>query len=157
MKIKIFVAAFLLFLCDQISKVLVMGFVPLSSSIPIIDGFFSIRYIQNTGAAWGMFSNSTIILALISVIFLFFMIKYVNGLSSIKKLEGFAYSMIIAGIMGNLFDRLIRGYVVDFFEFIIFNYNFPIFNVADILIVVGAFLAFIVIWIGGVKDDSNKG
>lgn len=97
-------------------------------------------YVQNTGAAWGMFSSGTIILALLSVIFLAFFVKYIIDRKDMDNFEVVISSMLIGGIVGNLIDRLVRGYVVDFFSFKIFSYNFPIFNVADCFIVISIIL-----------------
>ena len=77
------------------------------------------------------------------------MIKYIKELPKIDFLYVVAFGLIIGGIIGNLIDRLLRGYVVDFFRFIILDYNYPVFNVADMLIVIGS----IVLIISFVRDD----
>lgn len=153
---KIYIIAFIGVFIDQISKILVDNFILLNDSVPIIEGFFSLRYIRNTGAAWGMFSNNTMVLAIISLIFLFFVIKYVNETKEMNKLNVVSFGLIIGGIVGNLIDRVIRRFVVDFFSFNIFGYNFPVFNIADTLIVVAVILLVIDSFIGGDRVDSRR-
>lgn len=156
MKKEIYLVAVFVLLIDQLSKLLVTSFIGLNSSISIIDGFFSLRYIRNTGAAWGIMSNNTLILALISVFFLFFFIKYIEESKDMNKLDRISFGLILGGIVGNLFDRLLRGYVVDFFSFLIFKYKFPVFNVADTFIVLGVILMAINIFVGDGKVGKDK-
>lgn len=143
MKKRIFIIAFILFIIDMITKILVTSYMTVGSSINIIPGFFSITYVKNTGAAWGIFSNGTIILGLLSVVFLIFFIKYIIEQKSIRLFSSINYALIIAGILGNMVDRFARGFVVDFLNFQIFSYDFPVFNVADTFIVVGIILILI--------------
>ena len=149
MKKKIFLLAIIGIFLDQVTKLLVTGFLNLNQVINVIDGFFSITYVRNTGAAWGMFSNNTLFISIISILFLFILIKYIKELPKIDFLYVVAFGLIIGGLIGNLIDRLLRGYVVDFFRFIILDYNYPVFNVADMLIVIGS----IVLIISFVRDD----
>lgn len=143
MKKKIFLLAIIGIFLDQVTKLLVTGFLNLNQVINVIDGFFSITYVRNTGAAWGMFSNNTLFISIISILFLFILIKYIKELPKIDFLYVVAFGLIIGGIIGNLIDRLLRGYVVDFFRFIILDYNYPVFNVADMLIVIGSIVLII--------------
>ncbi len=143
MKKKIVIITFICIIVDFISKILVTNNMDLGDSITIIPSFFSISYVQNTGAAWGMFSNGTLILAVVSVVFLFFAIKYIYEAKNISKLSMFSYGMLLGGIIGNLIDRLFRNYVIDFLSFNIFGYSFPVFNIADCFIVVSIFLIVI--------------
>lgn len=140
LKKKIIVLTIILILLDQITKLLVTLNINLNTGINLIPSFFSLVYVQNTGAAWGMFSSGTIILALLSIIFLAFFVKYIIDRKDMDNFEVVISSMLIGGIVGNLIDRLVRGYVVDFFSFKIFSYNFPIFNVADCFIVISIIL-----------------
>ncbi len=140
LKKKIIVLTIILILLDQITKLLVTLNINLNTGINLIPSFFSLVYVQNTGAAWGMFSSGTIILALLSIIFLAFFVKYIIDRKDMDNFEVVINSMLIGGIVGNLIDRLVRGYVVDFFSFKIFSYNFPIFNVADCFIVISIIL-----------------
>ena len=120
---------------DQISKIIIVSNFNLYESIKIINNF-NITYVNNYGAAWGIFDNSTLILAFIGIIasiFIYFVFVKDNKLS---KLQDIFYGLLIGGILGNVVDRIIRGYVIDFIDVKIFGYNFPIFNLADTFIVI---------------------
>lgn len=143
MKKKIIIIAVICILIDFISKILVINNLEVGTGITIIPNFFSISYIKNTGAAWGMLSNGTLILAGLSMVFLFFAIKYIYDLKNISKLSVFSYGMLIGGIIGNLIDRLFRNFVIDFLSFNIFGYDFPVFNIADCFIVISIILIVI--------------
>ena len=91
MKKKIFIVGLIAFLFDQISKLLIINSFSLGESKTIIKSFFSLTYIENFGAAWGMFSNSTILLILISMIFLFFFIKYILELKKVSILSTISF------------------------------------------------------------------
>lgn len=136
MKKKIIIIAIICILLDFFSKLLVTNNLDVGKSITVIPSFFSISYIKNTGAAWGMFSNGTILLAVISIIFLVVAIKFIYDLKDVSKLSMFSYGMLLGGIVGNLIDRLFRNFVIDFLSFNIFGYSFPVFNIADCFIVI---------------------
>ena len=143
MKKKILLITIFSILIDQLSKLIIISNFEVGKSLSVIPSFFSITYVKNTGAAWGMFSNGTIILSLVSIVFLFFAFKYIYEAKNISLFNVFAYGMLLGGIIGNLIDRLIRGYVVDFLNFEIFNYDFPVFNIADCFIVISIILIII--------------
>ena len=157
MKKRIFIIAFILFIIDMITKILVTSNMTVGSSINVISGFFSITYVENTGAAWGIFSNGTILLGLLSVVFLIVFIKYILDQKSISLFNSINYALIIAGVFGNMIDRFARGFVVDFLNFQVFSYDFPVFNVADTFIVVGIILIAIDYLLVGGKNDSRRG
>jgi len=143
LKKKLLIISILCILIDQISKLIIVNSFDVDNGFNVIKGFFSITYVKNTGAAWGMFSNGTIILSLVSIVFLFFMIKYIYELKNINYLSIFSYGMLMGGIIGNLIDRLLRNYVIDFLNFNIFGYDFPVFNIADSFIVISIILIVI--------------
>ncbi|MBQ8783827.1 MAG: signal peptidase II [Clostridia bacterium] len=123
---------------DQIIKFFIERDLRPVEEIPFIDGFLHWEYVQNTGAAFGSFSDNTTLLSIITGIIIFcgivaIIIKKIN-----HKLLLVTTVMIISGGLGNLIDRITRGYVVDFIcvEFI----DFPVFNFADILVTCGAFM-----------------
>lgn len=142
-KIRI-VAGYLGFIvvADQLTKYIVDRTMPLHYSIPIIDGFFSLTYIRNTGAAFGIFSGSheafrlpfLISVSLIAIGFIFTMLKRLRetetGLIT-------ALAFILGGAIGNLIDRIIRGEVVDFLDVYWSDYHWPAFNLADSFITIG--------------------
>ena len=139
MKKKIYWLALLFFLMDLVSKQIIVHLINLHESIKVIPNFFYLTYVQNEGAAFSIFQNQQILILLVTVIALFFINKYLNN-ENINRIEAFSYSMITGGILGNLFDRVVFGYVIDFFDFHFGNYHYPVFNVADTLIVVGVII-----------------
>lgn len=110
----------------------------------IVKNLFNIKYCQNYGAAWSLFNNQVVGLIFISIIILLFLLKYQKSFL-LNKRNKIAFGLIYGGLLGNLLDRIIYGYVKDFISIIIFGYHFPIFNIADIAIVVGMILIFIAI------------
>ena len=111
-----------------------------NSSITIIKNFFNITYVKNIGAAFSILSGSRILLIMIALIAIYIIYKLLVKNKNLNKINIINYSLLIGGIIGNLIDRIIRGYVVDYLDFTIFNYNFPIFNIADICIVISCIL-----------------
>lgn len=131
----------IILLCiDQISKLLVVNLLTKTNSIAIIKNFFYLTYINNDGAAFSILVGKRVLLILIAVLVIVMLIRYIKKNNIQNKLELVSISLIIGGSLGNLIDRVVRGYVIDFLDFKIFNYNFPIFNLADTFIVIGVFL-----------------
>lgn len=130
-------------LTDQIIKIIVIGTMSINSGVSIIDNFFSITYVENDGAAWSIFSGNRIFLIIISIIALILIYLYFFKNQNLKKFELINYSILIGGIFGNLLDRIKFGKVIDYLDFKIFGYNFPVFNFADICIVVSVILLLI--------------
>ncbi|MDY5996755.1 MAG: signal peptidase II [Bacilli bacterium] len=131
----------IILLCiDQISKLLVVNLLTKTNSITIIKNFFYLTYINNDGAAFSILVGKRIFLILIAVLVIVMLIRCIKKNNIQNKLELVSLALIIGGSLGNLMDRLVRGYVIDFLDFKLFNYNFPIFNLADTFIVIGVFL-----------------
>lgn len=146
-------------LIDQIIKILINKFIDLNSTIIVIKNFLSITYVRNIGAAWSILSGSRFLLIGIALIVLFCIYFFVLKEGKLKKIEIIYYGMLTGGIIGNLIDRVIYGYVIDYLDFKIFGYNYPIFNLADSFIVVSVILMIIdsVFNIkGGDKDAKNN-
>lgn len=139
---KPYIIAFCFFIIDLISKQIIVNVISLHKSITIIKNFFYLTYTRNTGAAFSILEDSRILLLIITVIALFFINKFMNK-ETIKGIENFIYGIIVGGILGNLFDRIVFGYVIDFLDFKIFGYNYPVFNLADTFIVVGVIILII--------------
>lgn len=126
--------------------------------IPVIGDYLSIYYIQNNGAAFSLFANTTVlallIIAAVAIIFYLYFRMLNNGPLVFKLVFG----MIIGGAAGNLIDRAIRGgYVVDFIWFRIpqIGYSFAIFNIADASISVGVFLLFVLLLAGSLRRNRE--
>ncbi len=126
---------------DQLSKYIAKIKLYSISQIEIIKGFFSLTYVENRGAAFGIFKDKRIILVGFTTIVIAVMIYYLLKNKSMNKLLRVSLILIIAGAIGNLIDRVLLGYVVDFFHLYIGNvFDWPVFNVADISIVFGTIL-----------------
>ncbi|MFC1620794.1 signal peptidase II [Candidatus Omnitrophota bacterium] len=129
---------------DQISKTLVVANLTIGQSIPIINNILHVTFVKNTGAAFGLFKNSTPVFIAISIIAVTFIAWLILG--SIKKANFFSNKafdigliLILSGALGNLIDRLKGGYVIDFIDFRIW----PVFNIADTSITLGTALLII--------------
>lgn len=125
---------------DQVIKVLVTSHMKVGSSITIIPKFFEIYYLQNKGAAFSSFQGMRYILILISFIIFIGLIKHIKSNKITKKVEIISLGMIMGGLVGNLIDRILYGYVIDYLSFTFFGYSFAVFNLADSLIVIGVIL-----------------
>ena len=124
--------------------------------IKIIGDFFKLTYTQNDGAAFGIFGGRTIFILLISVLILIYLLYELFRNKRQNFLMDSSISLIIGGLLGNLIDRIYFGYVRDFLDFTIFNYDFAIFNIGDIAIVIGAFTFFICIIREGKYENKNN-
>lgn len=142
-KEKIYSISAILLMIDQIIKLLVKSKMELFAEIIVIPNFFSIYYIENDGAAFSILGGATILLIVISLVSLFMLDRFITKENVNTKLGLLSYGMIFAGIIGNLIDRCLYGSVIDYLSFDIFSYSAPVFNFADICIVVG--FLFIVI------------
>lgn len=125
-------------LIDQIAKQIVVHTLPLYDSVVLIDGFFSFTHIQNRGAAWGMLSDHRWVFLTATAVAIIILPIILYKYRKLHMLFGTSMSLIIGGAIGNMIDRVFLGYVVDFLEFTFID--FPVFNIADICIVVGTFM-----------------
>ena len=137
---------------DQILKIILSNKMIVNQNFIIIKNFFSIRLAHNTGAAFIILSDSRVLLAFIGIAALIGLIFYIRSLEIIDDIDAFSYALLIGGITGNLIDRIIYGYVIDYLSFNFGDYYFPIFNFADICIV----LAVIIILIKTIKESLWK-
>lgn len=138
---------------DQFTKWLIVKKMDLYEQMPIIENFFSITSHRNKGAAWGMLQGQMVLFYVVTVIVIIGVIYYMEKHTRDQKLLSLALSFILGGAIGNFIDRVFRKEVVDFLDFIIFNYDFPIFNVADSALVVGVTLVLITTFL----DEKKKG
>ena len=122
---------------DQVSKEWVRGAFSLHETIPLIPHFFSLTYVRNTGAAWGIFSGQNLALSLLAFVMLVALVLFRRKILPPGKPHRIALGLLCGGIVGNLFDRLRLDYVVDFLDFHFRGAHFPAFNVADSAICVG--------------------
>lgn len=150
----IIILSIIFLIIDQITKILVVNSLVPGENIEIIKNIFSIIYTNNTGAAFSILLGKRIFLIVVAVLIIGVLLYYIKRNKIEKKIDIIALSFIIGGSLGNLIDRIIRGYVIDFISIKIGNYNFPIFNVADALIVVGVILLLLGAK-GGNKHDNR--
>ena len=134
------------FIIDIVSKLIVSNLMDVYDSIIIIKDFFYITYVRNTGAAWSIFAEETLGIMIVSLLIILGIIYYIFKNKPESRLEKLGYGLILGGALGNLFDRVIYGYVIDFFDFYIFGYDYPIFNLADSFIFVGVIILVIYTW-----------
>lgn len=134
---------------DQLIKILVKQHLEYQASIPIIEQFFNLTYVKNEGAAWSILNGNHLFLIIIAVIALIGIYYYLIKQNTNKE-EEIAIGILSGGIIGNMIDRILHGYVIDYLDFNIFGYPFPVFNFADICIVLA------VIWIIKQEWSSEK-
>lgn len=138
-----------LIILDQLSKILIDVYLPLNAEITLIPGFFYITKVYNTGAAWGFGGDNTILLAMISLIASIFGLYFsTRNDFKTKKTYSISLCMIVGGALGNMYDRFftvggIRKGVVDFISFHFGSYEFPVFNIADSVLVIGVILLMV--------------
>jgi signal peptidase II len=133
----LFTPAILVLFLDQLSKHLAVKNLILSQSVPIIKGIFHLTLIHNRGAAFGILKNQVplfIFISLFAIILIYFNLKKSRNKENI--VFNISLALILGGALGNLIDRLFLGYVIDFLDFRIW----PVFNVADSAITIGAIL-----------------
>lgn len=128
---------------DQYSKSLVVSYIDEFAQIPIIKGFFSLTYVRNTGAGFSIMEGQQMILILITLVAIAYFSYSLYKAKNKETLKIISLILIISGALGNLIDRISYNYVIDFFDFVIFGYDFPVFNVADSLLCIGVGLLVI--------------
>ncbi len=154
MKKKIFIFGIFLLILDQLLKQVVLNNIPYQKIITVIPNFFYLTNVKNTGGAFSILTGNIIFLLVVGIIFLCGFLYYLSKIESFSFLEVLYSSFIIGGILGNMIDRLWYHGVIDYIGFTFGKYHFPIFNLADILIVCGGFL-WIIQELGG-REDGNR-
>ncbi|MCI9280672.1 MAG: signal peptidase II [Bacilli bacterium] len=152
---KTYVIAIFILLFDQLSKSLIEIYFKLNESFVIVKDFFSITVAHNTGGAWSILNNHSYLFIIFSVVALIVLIRFMFQFKNNLR-NNIAFACTVAGIMSNLADRLFLGYVRDFLDFKVLGYDYPIFNIADIAIVVGVLLLIVAILKGEDKKDGNS-
>ncbi len=130
---------------DRWTKTLIDARFDVNQSISVIDGFFDITYVRNTGVAFGIFSSisspmKSILLSAFTSVAAAIVVVYSVRSPVRNRLLQLALSLILSGALGNLYDRLTYGYVIDFLELYVGAYHWPTFNVADSAITIGVVL-----------------
>jgi signal peptidase II len=147
-RINYLLASFIVFFVDQLTKKIVMQAMVQHESIIVVPNFLNLTYIHNRGAVFGLGSNVTSPylswgLSILSVVSLGIILIYFLRLSVRNTRMYFGLSLVLGGALGNLYDRLRYGYVVDFIDMHWFEHHWPFFNVADMSICIGVGLLLI--------------
>ncbi|MBI3949078.1 MAG: signal peptidase II [Acidobacteria bacterium] len=144
-------AAIAIFVIDQFTKYLATRYLDTGlvygESLPIINGFFHLTYVENAGIAWGLFADAgrggKFVLGAISIIAATGIILYAVRTPVSERWTHWGLTLILGGVLGNLTDRLNHGAVVDFLDFTIGSYKWPTFNIADMAISLGALILIV--------------
>lgn len=153
---KWFISAFFLIILDQLTKFLAMTYLTGSGSVKFIPGVFNFDYVKNTGAAFSILEGKTVALGIVSIVFCIAVAIYWFKAKLKSNLCRLSIVLLFAGAFGNAIDRLFRGFVVDFIQTAFMD--FPVFNVADSAITIGAILlvVYLVFFDKDEKADGEK-
>lgn len=139
-------------LVDQLSKYYIQSLMPIGMSIPIIENIFHLTYILNPGAAFGILENQRWFFVVVAFIMLVCILYIYPRIKAEVLSLRLGIALLVGGAIGNVIDRARTGYVVDFFDFRIW----PIFNIADIAIVVGVgIIVYYLIFLVDIKGDNK--
>lgn len=154
--IRYYLLAIGVIILDQVSKLLVINKMEVHESISIIDSFFNITSHRNRGAAWGILQDQMTFFYVITFIVVVILVYYLQKYGRHEKSLAVGLSLILGGAIGNFIDRFFRKEVVDFLDFKIFSYNYPIFNLADSALVIGVAIIIIYTLLEDRKVKGNE-
>jgi signal peptidase II len=143
---------------DQVTKAIVKAKLPLHESVSVIPGFFDLTHVRNTGAAFGMLDNTHFaykpaLMVIVALVALGAVASYALTLPATQRIARYGLALILGGAVGNLIDRAVMGYVVDFVDVYWRGVHFWAFNVADSAITVGVALMLLdVLGVGRVPE-----
>lgn len=137
---RLYIIAFMAFILDFVCKFIITHILSFNDSIMVIKNFFYISLVKNTGGAFSIFTGSTFLLIVISFLILLGIFTYIYKNNIRNRVSLLGFGLLIGGAMGNLFDRIYYGYVIDYLDFKLFGYGYPIFNLADSFVVIGAII-----------------
>lgn len=152
MKRRIIISSIITLLIDILTKFGIERYFELSESKIIIPNFFSLTKVYNYGVSFSMLNNERYIIILITLVVFGMLIAYAKKFKNNFR-NSLMFGLLFGGIIGNLINRIFLGYVIDFLDFKIFGYNYPVFNIADIGIVFGVILMIYAII---KKEDVNE-
>ncbi|AKL95552.1 lipoprotein signal peptidase LspA [Clostridium aceticum] len=136
-----YIISFVVFILDQLSKILVLNYLKDVGEIPIIKNVLHFTYVENRGAAFGVLQGQRWFFIIMTVLIVGFIVIYFRKNKNYPKPMMLGLSLIVGGAAGNLVDRVLYNFVVDFIDFRIW----PVFNIADSAIVIGQILVIYVI------------
>ena len=143
----VLILSFVIVILDQISKFFAIEYLKNNKPYVIIKDFFRLDYVENRGAAFGILQHRRALFIILTLIVILILLLYlIRNYFSLSVYAKIAFALLIGGAIGNLIDRIRFGYVVDFISFRLFNiYNFPVFNIADISIVISTFIIILMV------------
>lgn len=147
------IATFVFFI-DQITKTFILQNFSYLESKVIIPNFFSITYVKNTGGAFSIFSDNVFLFVIIGICAFITLIFYMNRQGLLDFGNSLVWGSIIGGLLGNLIDRIIHKGVIDFIDFTFGSYHYPVFNIADIAIVLGV-VGMIILEVRGMNCENR--
>lgn len=139
---------------DQLTKWLVVTKMDLYEQIPIIDNFFYLTSHRNSGAAWGILQDQMIFFYIVTAIVVIGITYYMHKYAKDNRFLLLGLGLILGGAIGNFIDRIFYQEVVDFLDFTIIKYNYPIFNIADSALVIGVAVVVLVTFIDEFKKEK---
>ena len=148
------ILAVVLFIADQATKYMALTRLKPMGCATFIDGFMDFTFVENRGAAFGILDGKVWLLLIMAVVICVVIIAAMLKMPDTREYKWLKWSLmlILAGAVGNVADRLFRGYVIDFFEFTFIKW--PVFNMADIYVVIGTIaMAILVLFV--IKDDKD--
>lgn len=146
-----------LYLLDQVTKWLVLRFISTDEFVPVIPGFFYLVQVHNTGAAFGMLKDNNLFFMILATVALILVAVFALRGAFADAPSRFGAALLVSGVLGNLTDRILHGYVIDFLDVILPWYgHWPAFNVADSAICGAAALFLISGFVGGEKRVSSS-
>ena len=154
--LRFYLLALSIIILDQWTKWIVVTKMDVYDRIPIIENFFSITSHRNKGAAWGILQGQMTFFYIITVVVIIGIVFYMQKYARENNFLAVALSLLLGGAIGNFIDRLFRKEVVDFLDFIIFTYDFPIFNVADSALTIGVIFVLIITLLEERKGKKGK-
>ncbi|HEU4413319.1 MAG TPA: signal peptidase II [Candidatus Angelobacter sp.] len=153
------IIAALIVACDRMTKELISQKITLHDSIDVIPGIFRLTHVQNQGAAFGLFADSQsewkvamLILFSIAALAVVSALLWKNG--NALNATAIALSLVFGGALGNLWDRVVNGRVIDFLDFYVGSHHWPAFNIADSAIVIGALLLLSEIFLAPQEENA---
>ncbi len=146
------VAAVLVAAADQGTKAIVVAAIPLTMSLPVIPGILSLTHVQNPGVAFGLLAGLSPFITAIAALTLVFLLFYNRGRQIRTRAAGAGVAAMAGGAAGNLIDRVRLGYVVDYLDV----HVWPVFNLADVAIVLGAAVLIVALSREGNPAQSRR-
>ena len=145
-----YIIAIFILIIDQLWKSAIVKWMEIGQTIPIWEGVFHLTSLRNKGAAFGILQNQRLFFIIVTLIAVFGIIYYLQTEGKKNRRISFALSLLLGGALGNFYDRLVRGEVVDSLDFRLIDY--PIFNLADVFIFTGVTLMLLDMWL-----ETRKG